>query len=484
MEPSDADANKQSSDSGTLQRFVAAAADWLIQDTGEKKRLRDEQQSIEEVSPWRRFLKDLARPEMITAIFAVLAGVAGGAWTVREYFDKERTRIEQEHMRLEQDRRNAEQRTAERKQQEARDRKTAIAQFSRELASPTGRNSAAYAVAILAERDALPLLIPHLKEAALRNEDESFRSALVYAIASLGEAALDAAVRLNREARNWDGGEDTPRRRLALATGDIMLGVLANGEARHRMRDGGLDGVELLRGDFVHSDLAGIRMRDASISALVCGGNLQGSDFSNSYFSGNGPMHADFSAAQLRRTEFTSGYDLGGAKFDLVNADGARFDRARLDGASLRAANLVATSFVETDLAGADLSNADLTRANLSGAVLRNAQLDGAKLSGADLAGADLFRASFKRADLRDTKFNVLSGAPVRYDREAPTSHYALGALVLGADFAGASGVNDETRRYLCAVGALNVPGGCHDVVVKDRPDPPQHGSGASRSCF
>src|SRR5262249_52004848 len=160
------------------------------------------------------------------------------------------------------------------------------------------------------------LLIPHLKEAALRKEDESFRSALVYAIASLGEPALDAAVRLNREARHWEGGEDSPRHRLVLATGDIILSVLANGEARHRMRDGGLDGIELLRGDFVYSDFAGIRMRDALISALSCGGNLQGSDFSNSYFSGRGPQGADFRRARLEGALFSSMYDLGGAKFD------------------------------------------------------------------------------------------------------------------------------------------------------------------------
>src|SRR5262249_5582369 len=58
--PNDLHASDQSREASGGERLIAAAADWLSQDAREKERRRDAQ-----VLAWRRFLRDLARPEMI-----------------------------------------------------------------------------------------------------------------------------------------------------------------------------------------------------------------------------------------------------------------------------------------------------------------------------------------------------------------------------------------------------------------------------------
>src|SRR5262249_46940318 len=154
--------------------------------------------------------------------------------------------------------------------------------------------------------------------------------------------------------------EDTQRRRLVLATNDIMFGVLAKGRAHRRMKDGGLDGIELRYGDFVYGDFAGIRMRNASINVLTCGNKLQGSDFTNSQFhvAAVGGVLVDFGGARLVGAEFRSSEtaehpNLEGANFNLAEAMGAKFLRAYLKGAHFHGAKLANASFMESNLASA-----------------------------------------------------------------------------------------------------------------------------------
>ena len=109
-------------------------------------------------------------------------------------------------------------------------------------------------------------------------------------------------------------------------------------------------------------------------------------------------------------------FDLSGARWKRVNADGLYLPFANCEGADLR----------ESSLRGANLAGADLPRANLRGVDLRRAYLwgvdfRGAHLSGAHLSGASLPRANLRGVDLRGVDFDGvqlleadLSGADLR----------------------------------------------------------------------
>lgn len=145
--------------------------------------------------------------------------------------------------------------------------------------------------------------------------------------------------------------------------------------------------------------------------------------------------------------------------------------------------NLANARFVESKLERADFSHADLRFAFLSGALLDHAVLRDANLSGANLQGTSLKGADLEYVELFDG--DVLSSFPVSFFFEACPSitldfvvlpdgtyidHLRLegcsgrafvtflllegnGANVEGADFSGATGLNDENVEYICRWG-------------------------------
>jgi uncharacterized protein YjbI with pentapeptide repeats len=88
-------------------------------------------------------------------------------------------------------------------------------------------------------------------------------------------------------------------------------------------------------------------------------------------------------------------------------------------------------------LSGMDLSNLDLRGANLKGCRLSHGKLAASDLTNADLTDTMLIDASFKKANLAGTVFR--------------------GAIVAGADFSEAKGLNRELIRFLKAKGATGL---------------------------
>ena len=88
-------------------------------------------------------------------------------------------------------------------------------------------------------------------------------------------------------------------------------------------------------------------------------------------------------------------------------------------------------------LSSMDLSNLDLRGANLKGCRLSYGKLAGSDLTNADLTDAVLTSANFEKAVLVDTLFR--------------------GAIVAGADFSEAKGLNTELIKYLKSKGATGL---------------------------
>jgi uncharacterized protein YjbI with pentapeptide repeats len=84
-----------------------------------------------------------------------------------------------------------------------------------------------------------------------------------------------------------------------------------------------------------------------------------------------------------------------------------------------------------------DLSNLDLRRANLKGCRLNFGKFVATDLTNADLTDTMLINASFKKANLVGTVFR--------------------GAIVAGADFSEAKGLDTGLIRYLKAKGATGL---------------------------
>jgi Pentapeptide repeats (8 copies) len=109
-----------------------------------------------------------------------------------------------------------------------------------------------------------------------------------------------------------------------------------------------------------------------------------------------------------------------------------------------------------------------------------------AQLAGADFSSTDLEAADFSGADLDGAKFAAA------YPKFPPNFAKALGvpdgygAFVRNANFKEAKHLNDQSRKYLCEWGGLNVPGGCSGIAVALKLLSTQRTdlSGGSGSCF
>ena len=88
-------------------------------------------------------------------------------------------------------------------------------------------------------------------------------------------------------------------------------------------------------------------------------------------------------------------------------------------------------------LSSMDLSNLDLRGANLKGCRLSHGKLAASDLTNADLTDTMLINANFEKANLLGTIFR--------------------GAIVAGADFSQAKGLNAELIRYLKSKGATGL---------------------------
>ena len=103
----------------------------------------------------------------------------GGLWTLNQYIEQQRQAEKARHQEV-------------------------IARFTSDLADPEKRNSAVYALAVLAEQDAIPMLRLQLIQNATYEKDEDYQFAIGQALILVGEPALSPMLELNRQAAFGD----------------------------------------------------------------------------------------------------------------------------------------------------------------------------------------------------------------------------------------------------------------------------------------
>ena len=233
-----------------------------------------------------------------------------------------------------------------------------------------------------------------------------------------------------------------------------------------KIKNKSLDGADLTRASFAHSNLSGVSLSDVIMHGTqFWKADLSGQDFtvidetsilprypgavhfidadlSNSNFEGvslspkkgyhnefenKAHLYLDFSQAASQDEYDTAKNELfGEAAAIIILSTEVRgndlavnyvyfisFSGANLENANFKNADLRHVNFYSTNLTNADLSGAELLKAFLGMADLTNADLNGAILHGASLREADLTNADLTNADLTyaDLSGAILTGA-------------------------------------------------------------------------
>jgi uncharacterized protein YjbI with pentapeptide repeats len=408
------------------RELARRVADYLTEVSLEKREARERAAKHESAqqgaSRWSLFWKWLAaNTASLSTMVTVVSIMVGASWTLKQYFDQERERIEQ------------------RVRESELERRKTIANFAGDLSDLNKRIGATYALAVLAGENAIPLLMQHLIESMGSEKDGAFREALIQALITIGPASLDPVIGLHREQRSVNMSK---RVQAQGAAESIILHFLrqqhpALTEARPK--------------------LAGITFK----SVHFCGENLDGLNLSSVQF-----VSVDLTVANLDRTILHKASfrdsQLGEASLKGAVLTESQFERTSLWKANLQDANLTGSSLVFTDL-----HDANLTRAILVNVHFDKVNLEDADLSGADLAGAAFFGTSL--GDPNETAY-VFDGR---------------GPHVRGANFAGARNIDATVQQYLCREGAVNIPGGCEDREGPEFPKKDKRGiAGSSTSCI
>ncbi len=465
-----------------LQEKILRLRAELLEEHLAKKR-REHSQSNEKKKPsgWESFWKWWQDSgQSFVTIVTILSVLIGGLWTFWRYTEQQQQELERQQLE-----------TQIRRQ-------STIAQFIADLSDETKRNTAAHALAIMSQEDDIlarnyvaPFLVSRFGEAVQSEGDESFTQALVLALISMGEPALEPVLTLNRQNttnRKYDYKYlDENEDKITATTQQIMIHFLRNETAELIERQTDFSGVQLK-----DAELAGIRFDDLNLGSIeiidsnLCGTsfsgtNLNGALFRNVKFSGSG---TSFFEAKLDDARFESS-NIPEANLVQVSAEKTTFFNGNLVGLSSKGAMFSGSNFMGSDLQRSNFENADLSGVNFSSVSLFKANLAESNLERARFIGADLENTDFTGTNLKDVEFyrDPDKDSPYVYQlkwlQEPPKSD---GALVRGANFSGAQNVNDPTRVYLCKWGALNVPDGCEDVSPENFSYQFERTSGTRRS--
>jgi uncharacterized protein YjbI with pentapeptide repeats len=415
-------------------------AEFLHELATEKKKAREKDEAARSRSQqfwqwWRDYGSGMST--LVTIISLIVAAL----WTFTQYRDQQRQQLEQQRQQLLQQKAETERQT-----------KTLIAQFAGELGDKTKQNSAAYALAVLAPKESIPILRQHLLEST-KDDDSAFTNALVQSFITIGNAARPYILDLNRQKarESFTPAND----RVLVATQSVLLEFVKTD--RKSLIDDGIS-------------FAGTVVKAADLSYQVLDGlKLDRMRIDKSNFCSASMKNVSLREVSADSTEF------GSVDFEKADLSGAHFRSNTLSNASLKGVLGVHAEFNNADLEHASFVDAVLTDSLFERATLYRSVLRSANLSNADFKNADLEDADFSDADLSGTQFSVGS-----YDKPRPTGN---GAYVLNANFDRAKNMSPETRTYLCKWGAINVPGGCDDVK-KEKLALKIGRSGGSGGCF
>jgi uncharacterized protein YjbI with pentapeptide repeats len=441
-------------------------AEYLAEITLEKREARARASTeSSKTSRWDRFWKWWAEyGASFSTIVTIISVGIGAGWTAKQYFDQERLHVEQQ------------------KRESDLERQKAIISFAGDLSEPDKRNGAAYALAVLGGKEALPLLTQHLVAATKSEADFSFREALTQAFITIGEDSLPEMIRLNREAA--ESGEGLEQS-MILATQPVILHFLRHRvpslvESGPKLAGISLAGVKLPNMNLSYMDLDDVNLSNMRLGpANLCEASLQRVDLSGTIFLKDVELgRANLQGAMLDRSIFFGGdsVSLKSANLTAVRGQGVWLEHADMRSVALVEGVLKESNFRAARLEEGDLRAADLTQSDFSEANLYRARLNGAKLVNVDFRKADLEGADLSNADLAGALFSD----PYLYTLAAQAPRG--GARVLKANLQGARNINRKTLDYLCRFGASNVPGGCTEIAVAKIPTILRLGGGSS--CY
>lgn len=459
---------KQSARSRAADQLAEFLAEAVAEKRAARERAAKAERAQQIASRWTRFWDWWEKyGASFSTVVTILSIALGAGWTLKLYFDQEQQRAQQKKDELELERRRT------------------IVNFAGDLGNPDKRNGAAYALAVLAGKDAIPLLVQHLVASAASNKDESFRAALSQAFISIGEASLPEMIRLNREATVGGWSAHDP---MLLVTQPVLQHLLRNQPTAFAHPGSKLSGVVLVGLDLSHRALDGMDFSQVRFdSAVFCNTSLRKANLSGALFASSVQLgSADLREAILDGVASLGGR--GGAKLSGAKLSGVRAKKVKLAEADFSSAVLTGSTFAESDLRNArfprsDLSDADLSQSDLSGATFYQASLRGATLANVDLRGADLEEADLSGADFAGAKLASAGSIPFVLTYPGNGRIRGNGPQVVGANLSGARNLDEGARRYLCEYGAMNVPGGCEGTAAKKVPRVPRSGF-SSGSCW
>ena len=458
-----------------MDEELSQALTELVQEiTAQRKEEREKKNKPED----KRFLARTwgwisANVNSLSTLASVLAVVLGALWAIYQFNVQQQQRLEQQQ-----------------REELFRQQERVIAAID-DLNDPAKRNTAAYALAILAEEEALPLLLSQWRETIGSQEDNAFREALAQSLILIGEPALAQVLDANRQAGVHLGS--VQNRAVVTATQSVILHYLTldKGPLSAGMYD--LTDVVIMETDLSYRDLSGLSL--AGIRLLrnhFCEANFDNTNLADATFSGSQLGRSTFDGADVSRIDFSNASFTGSASFQEATVSGANFERVRLDGADFHKAILAGARFNWATLRFGRFESAQLSGADFSYSNLYQAQFVNAELESVNFTGAYLQDADFSGANLKGVRFFTTAGPFARphilqslrtEDNEAWDS--GTGAIVDGANFDGAQNIDEDTRVYLCRWGATNVPGGCDGIAQEEFSyEINSNPSGSASSCF
>lgn len=436
-----------------LPRELVHTLGELLQELAFSKRKEREDKDKKPVSRWEKFWtwwKDYGVSAV--AIVTVISALIGGLWTLNLYIAQEREK------------------TLQQEYQTNLERQALIAQFASELSDKSKRNASAYAFALLAGEEAVPLLISELVTTAKYDPDQTYQDALARSLIQIGNPALEPVFAVNKEYRKMSGEENA---RVVVATQPIIYSWLMHKPEYFVNQNNlfigvGVEDLFLDNVDLSGFDLSGINIKNSMLcTARFYGVTIKSASITSSELGGAGFLNAAIHGIEIDKNSKAVGIhftesEIISSRFYSDSMQSSHWDRTKIFDSHFDFANLQSASFTDAEITGSSFYDTALYNARFTNTLLKNVTFVGADLENTDLSGA--------RFDIGDN-INVF-GTPddvPRLLRSATSGNYEIGgAFVRNADFANVSGLNEESLIYLCRWGAINVPGGCDGIQVND----------------
>jgi uncharacterized protein YjbI with pentapeptide repeats len=402
-----------------------------------------------------------ANSTVVAALCTILSVVVGGIWTFNRY-------IEQQQLASMQQRREA------------------IASFTGDISDPDKRNSAVYALAVLAGEDAIPLLRSQLVQDTKYGQHEDYQYAIGQALILVGEPAFSPMLELNRQASFGHATEQ--QMRIILATRPVIEYFLSFDQAFLKSRPKLFNGITLQNMELAQKDLTGIDFSGATfINSDFCFSNFAGDDLTSARFDNAKLGEANFSNTTIHDLRFASNNIAAKTHFDQAKVRNGDFEKSHLPESTWIGADLEDSSFMRALLEFAKFDNANLTHVSMSDAKLYNASFVGSNLNYTTFFNADLEGTDFRNADLTNTHFifrdQDIPGL-ILYPQDTEDYPPRAGAFVRGANFYNAKNIDEPTRVYLCKWGGRNIPGGCNGIQVQNMSMVPEKHKMDYKFCY